>query len=256
MKNSDIQTFSCGYCEQYEKFIAKSGKWEKIKFPANAFLIPITDGFILFDTGYPANFDDYKKEFLVNLYSKILPTNINSRTSCYSQLKTKGININNIKYIFISHFHPDHIGGLKDFKEQKFLCSKNEYNSLRGIRKNFAELFLPDNFESRAVFIEDYEESKIFPEFKSYKIESDIWAVFLPGHTEYQYGIYSKKNNILIVADAVWSDRAYTKLEYPCHLAMNIMEDKKLYKETIVKIKSVIERENIKVLYSHQEDVL
>ena len=256
MKNSDIQIVSCGYCTQYEKFIAKSGKLEKIKFPANSFLIPLTEGFILFDTGYAANFDEYKTNFLVNLYSKILPTNIGNESSCYSQLKSKGIDTDNIKYVFISHFHPDHTGGLKDFREQKFLCSRNEYKNLKGIRKNFAELFLPKDFESRVVFVEDFEEDRIFPEFKSYKIESDVWAVCLPGHTQYQYGIYSGKNNVLIVADAIWSDRAYKKSEYPSRFAMNIMENKKLYKETVEKLKALYERENVRILYSHQEDVL
>lgn len=256
MKNSDIEVFSCGYCTQYEKFIAKSGEWKKNKFPANSFLIPLTEGFMLFDTGYPANFEEYKKNFLVNLYSKILPTNISDDTSCYSQLKSKEINIDNIKYVFISHFHPDHIGGLKDFTKQRFLCSKDEYKNLKGIRKNFAELFLPNDFESRVVYIEDFEENNIFPEFKSYKIESDIWAVCLSGHTEYQYGIYSKKNNVLIAADAIWSDRAYKNSEYPSPFAMNIMENKTIYKETIDKLKAIYERENVRILYSHQEDVL
>ena len=101
-----------------------------------------------------------------------------------------------------------------------------------------------------------FEEDRIFPEFKSYKIESDVWAVCLPGHTEYQYGIYSGKNNVLIVADAIWSDRAYKKSEYPSRFAMNIMENKKLYKETVEKLKALYERENVRILYSHQEDVL
>ena len=40
------------------------------------------------------------------------------------QLKEKGISPDEIKYIIISHLHPDHIGGLKFFP--KFLPNFNQ----------------------------------------------------------------------------------------------------------------------------------
>lgn len=253
MKKNNIKILSCGYCTQYEKIILPSGKWEKIKFPANAFVIPLKEGVLLFDTGYPSDFEKCKNNILVKLYKKLLPTYTSKESSCLTQLKNR--NINNIKYVFISHFHPDHIGGLKDFTNTKFICSKNEYKNLKGIQKIFANLFLPEDFETNLIFIEDFEKSTIFPEFTSYKIENNIWAIHLPGHTEHQYGLYYKNDNVLIVADAIWTNETLKKEEFPCYLAMNLMENKREYKETIYKLKKNFDREKINILYSHQEDI-
>lgn len=252
---NDIERLSCGYCEQQELFIIKNGKHKTVKFPANVFLIPFEDGFMLFDTGYAGDFNDLKKNFWLNLYSKILPTYAEQKVSCYSQLMQKNIDINKIKYIFISHFHPDHIGGLRDFKEQKFICSKYEYQNLKGLRKKFADLFLPKDFSNRVTYIEDFEEAQVFPEFKSFKINDDLFAILLAGHTDYQYGIFCKSANTLIVADAIWTDKAYKDLNFPNDIAFCIMENKNAYKNTVKKIKNVCEREHLTVLYSHQEFV-
>ena len=45
------------------------------------------------------------------------------------QLKKNNIDCNEIKHIVISHFHADHVGGLKDFKNAKISCFESSFKS-------------------------------------------------------------------------------------------------------------------------------
>ena len=52
----------------------------------------------------------------------------------------KEINTLNIKYAFASHFHPDHIKGLKDIKCEKLYISKHTSRKIDGIVVNELEV--------------------------------------------------------------------------------------------------------------------
>ncbi len=256
MVNKDFINISCGFCRQYEKMIIPEGKWKLIKFPANVFLLPVNNGWLMFDSGYSGSLKQKNKNLLIWIYTKLIPTECCNETSCFNQLKKINFNINNIKYIFISHFHIDHIGGLKDFKNCKFICSKEEYKNLSGIYKKMAKEFLPEDFEKRVIYIEDFKNESQFYELKSYEIFNNIYAIHLPGHTNNQYGLYIKNNETFLAADSVWCKEAYINKKLPNKLSMKIMENEDEYKKTIEKIHNIyIQNKNIKIIYSHQGDI-
>ena len=65
------------------------------------------------------------------------------------QLKEKGINKEDIKYIIISHLHPDHIGGLKFFPNSNLILTKTCYNNFK-LKKDSLLIFkelLPDDLK-------------------------------------------------------------------------------------------------------------
>ena len=243
----DIKIFECGYCKGFERFVLKYGSFKIIKFPAKVALIPLREGFMLFDCGYSGDFQNLKKKHLLfRLYSMLLPTVSNEKTSCITQLKKEGINPEDIKYIFISHFHADHAGGLRDFPDTKFICSKKEYQKVK-VSKNItaimARKFLPKDFEKRVLFIEDFKETFI--------INENYIPIHLPGHTDNQYGLLCKKYKTFLAADSAWSDKAYIEGTLPAALSMLIMEDKKKYIETINLLKKM-SKDN-KIILTHSE---
>lgn len=243
----NIKTFECGYCKGVERFVIKDGSFKVVKFPAKVALIPLKDGFMLFDCGYPGDFEYLKKKyFSFKLYSMLLPTVSNKDTSCISQLKKMGISPDEIKYIFISHFHADHAGGLKDFPNTKFICSQKEYQQVKiskSLTAIIARKFLPGDFEKRVLFIEDFKEEFI--------IEEGLIPIHLSGHTDNQYGLLCKNHKTLLAADSAWSDKAYIENKLPPALTMLIMEDKKKYIETI-NLLVEMSKEN-KIILSHSE---
>jgi len=256
---SKIKTFSCGFCKQFEKMACKSGGWRIKKFPAKCFLISLPDGYMLFDAGYPADFNDTMNRWPYILYKRLVPACIDPQETCLNQLKKENINAEDIKYIFISHFHADHIGALRDFPQAGFICSKREYHKLKTLNvrgqllKGFVNKFLPEDFEGRVVYIEELQKTKdtIFSLRSELPFIKDIFAVPLPGHTTGQFGLWLPEENTLLAADSAWTKENYSDEILPHWIALRFCEDKKAFCETLKLLGNL---KDIKILLSHGEE--
>ncbi|WP_158582978.1 MBL fold metallo-hydrolase [Lysinibacillus yapensis] len=271
--------FQAGYCTHNAKAALKGAPSSEMKFPATAALLKHPDkGYILFDTGYTRAFYEETKKLPFSLYAKITPVYVKENESIVEQLQQENIREEEIQYIFLSHFHADHMCGLKDFPNSTFICSKEAYDSVKnkqGIRAVMAAYIpnlLPHDFEERAIFIEDMQIAGMeHPPFEviSEVFEKplyDLWgdrscfAINLSGHAKGQYGLIfqdEKQQTIFLVADAVWRSAAYRENRPPSKLAFLIMDDPKEYKknfEKIVRLHSMAKE--IKIIPTHCEEIL
>ena len=122
-KINNINYYACGYCTNKLKYIIKNQKEKIKKFYAGVFLIKHAKfGYILFDTGYSELI--FKCGIKGKLYNFFNPTYINNEEKITNQLEKENINIEDIKYVILSHLHPDHIGCVKEFVNAKFIVSK------------------------------------------------------------------------------------------------------------------------------------
>ncbi|RUL48203.1 MBL fold metallo-hydrolase [Lysinibacillus antri] len=271
------QLFQTGYCTHDAKVALKGEPSYEMKFPAMVALLkhPV-HGYILFDTGYTERFYEETRKFPFSLYAKITPVYVKAEESIVAQLKKENIHPDEIHYIFLSHFHADHMGALKDFPSSAFICSKEAFLSvknkkgIRAVLSAYIPNLLPDDFENRVLFIEDTKTittgnqdiSTIVDAFQ--KPLFDLWgdgsflAINLSGHAKGQYGlIFANENRetIFLVADAVWRSRAFRENRPPSKLAYLIMDNAREYKdnfEKIVRLHSL--DKNIKIIPSHCEE--
>ena len=143
----EYKILKAGYCLQNELCSIIKGKNKQTKFYAMFVLLKHEKyGNILFDTGYSNYFYKASKNFPYSIYANITPVYIDEENSAKCQLEKLGIMPDEISYIIISHFHADHIAGLKDFNKAKFICLKSAYQNIKN-KKNFSSLkegFLPD----------------------------------------------------------------------------------------------------------------
>lgn len=235
--------FIAGYCTQIEKITNKKKKMRKVQFPARFFLLKHPEkGLILVDTGYSKFFEEETKKFPYSLYSKITPILFDERESAKNQLLEIGIEISDIKYLFITHFHGDHIAGLRDFDDCKFICSKKAYDSVKdkkgigALINGFVPNFIPSDFEKRVLFIEDGEkenDDNVLNFFGSdvYDVFGDgsLLSVELSGHAEGQMTLFFKGKNdnkeVFLVGDAAWDGESIKNLEYPSFITKLIASD-------------------------------
>lgn len=268
----DIRIFKTGYCIHPEKVALKSGSLKSIKFPASFALIkhPIK-GYILFDTGYSLRFYKETKEFPYNIYAKITPVYIKEDETAVEQLSKLDIKACEIKYVILSHFHADHIGGCCDFPKAKFICSKEDYISIKGkkgfaaVKKGFIPKLLPCDFDDRVIFIETKELVELPVKNKEFTNGYDIFgdksilSIKLQGHSSGHFGIFlnAKNTNYFFIGDACWLSKAYKKLQFPSKLASIIMSDSKKSRENIYKLHSFSKNHPyIKIIPSHCSDTL
>ncbi len=249
----NIEIFKVGYCTHPEFMVLKGGGFKSIKFPAMAALIKHKKANILFDTGYSKHFFEATKTFPEKLYALITPVSLEK--SLNEKLDA------DIEYIFISHFHADHIGGLKDFPNSKIFCSKKAHEMAISRLSRFSKTrqgvlpkLLPKDFNDRVIYIEDLPKlslpNDLHPFTSGYEILDGVYAIELKGHAVGHFGLFTQ--NHFFISDAVWDMRAISKNIRPNILTNIILSDAKQYHETIDKLQALHKNSpHIKIIPTH-----
>lgn len=209
-----------------------------------------THGVILYDTGYTEDFFEATRTFPEKLYALVTPVNCSGNETCAFQLKEKGINPDDVKIVVISHFHADHICGLKHFKNAKFyffnsglqyLEAMNRYHQ---VSNGFLKNLLPADFFKRMVKIEDTKRTPLPGSLKPFDYgydllgDNEILAVPLPGHLVGHTGLYFKTDakEVFIIGDSVWHLDSIRQIMAPHFITKIIISDWDAYMETMNKL--------------------
>ena len=153
-----------GFCLAKEHHTIKGGGNIDVKFNALWALIQHpSKGYILFDTGYTQRFFKATKKYPNKLYANLTKVVLKESEEVKQQMKKNKIECKDIKHIVISHFHADHVGGLKDFENAQIHVSKaaldqvNKLPKLLAFSKGILKELLPNNLNSRVSIIEENE---------------------------------------------------------------------------------------------------
>ncbi|MCT4640766.1 MAG: MBL fold metallo-hydrolase [Bacteriovoracaceae bacterium] len=271
--NLKINFLDAGYCTHPECMTIRGGRLKSKIYPAMFMHIEHPKhGHILYDTGYSRDFEKETASFPNKLYAMLTPVILKDDGCAKGRLKKLGVNPEDISYIIISHFHADHISGLKDFKNAKFIYLKKEFvrvSKLKGLKalvNGVLPGLIPKDFEQRAIAIDENYKYKnynsdieAFFEY-SYDIFGDgsIVAVDLPGHSEAQMGLYLRQEDkeYFLVADSCWLSESIRKNIGPNFMAKLITFNNKEYVRTLDKLHHLyIKNPNIKQVPSHCGEV-
>ncbi|HMP28298.1 MAG TPA: MBL fold metallo-hydrolase [Saprospiraceae bacterium] len=259
-----IQLFASGYCEAHAYIVNKNDGYGKTKFYAVWALMDIPHvGYVMFDTGYSSFFRQATQRFPDRLYRWATPMNLDSQQSAKAVLQSKNIGVNDVKYIIISHFHADHIAGLKDFPQAQFICSKSAYDeiiNLKGVKavsKGILHGLIPADFMARVNFIEDianviYNDEVGLREYQLFNLEN-LRFVHLPGHARGMLGFIYKKesDDIFYGTDASWSYYTYANKILP-HKIVNLFIDSwSDFVQTQERIKAYESLHQSTILFTH-----
>ncbi len=248
MKEVKLFLGYAGFCYAKESHSIKGGRNIPIKFHALFGLIyHPCQGWGLFDTGYSTRFYEITKSYPNKLYSKITKVEVSPEDEVKTQLKQFNLLSSDIKYVIISHFHADHIGGLRDFKNATYYCSKsaykqmNEISSFIGFTRGILKGLIPQDFNSRLKFIEDMAApvaDELFGiKYDLFKDESFL-LYNLPGHAAGQIGLQLKTNkrHYFLIADACWNKKSYEDLLLPPSFVRLIFDSWQDFKKSIQKV--------------------
>lgn len=261
-----------GVCYHPEAITIKRGEWKTQEFPAVFALITHPKvGNILFDTGYSERFFAETKKFPFQLYRFVTKVCVKQKEKAAYQLKEKGIAPDSIQYIFISHFHADHIGGLKDFPNAKFFCLQKSYEKLKNKKKfgallrGFLKDLLPEDFEDRIIDVERSNKLKLANNFYPFTEAFDLFkdqsvlAIELPGHVDGQMGLILRNENdkyVFLIGDASWSTKAVERNLRPSFWAGLITHDRKAYNKTLLDLHTLHKNNpDILIIPSHCQKI-
>lgn len=227
MKKVKLHLNYAGHCFADENHAIKGGRKEKIKFHALWGLIHHAEkGWILYDTGYTERFFEATKFYPNKIYAKMTKVVIDPNDEVIAQLKRNKIDPSDIKHIFITHFHADHVAGLLDFPEAKIYSSRAALKQVEKIpraiafSKGILKDLLPNNLKERTRVIEDIchpiHDPILGTKFDLFG-DTSLYAIPLPGHSAGQFGLLleTEKKSYFLIADACWLKKSYQEMAPP-----------------------------------------
>jgi glyoxylase-like metal-dependent hydrolase (beta-lactamase superfamily II) len=174
-----------------------------------------------------------------------------------------GVDPREIEWIVLSHFDPDHYGGLADFPNARVICARRAWQSVSALggKPSLAHRILPGALPAdlaARLWIVDPEDCFSPPPVEAifgFSAHCDLFGdgsvrlVSLPGHKEGQIGAFvcarekqpEEKKTYFLVGDGVWSRAeltcAQTKLRFGLHA--RLARDRQAQLETYRKIRYV-----------------
>lgn len=232
----DLEIRYAGTCRHPERMVVQGGRWRPVDFPALfAVLRHPEHGVTLFDTGYTERFALATVPFPARLYRWLTPTQLRPEETAVAQLARAGVSPSQVRRVVISHFHADHVAGLRDFPGAELIASRAALAAVRGLdpirslRRGFLPALLPDDFDRRARLLETVAFTDQVGPFAAHDLFMDgsVILVSLPGHAAGQLGLVARtrERRRFLVADAAWTSASIRQLRHPHPLAGLILDD-------------------------------
>ncbi|MBT9583836.1 MBL fold metallo-hydrolase [bacterium] len=188
-----------GSCRALRGLLQPGQPFTPWRVPARAFLLEHpTRGRLLFDTGYAPRIYQVARLYRWLLDVRPAPTPLLD-----------------IDTVILSHFHPDHIAGCRDYPQARFLYSQQAWDSARqrGWRSGYLPTLLPDDFAQRAQAIENTPLATLpgwlapFSWGRDVLGDGSLWSVDLPGHAVGQFGLAGEgqTGRFFLIADACFT---------------------------------------------------
>ena len=265
-----VKYLRVGQCRHLECIAARGGRLTMVDFPSFCGLILHPEvGWILFDTGYAEHFFTATAQFPQRLYRSALPITLPKEEQLLNQLAALGLSASDINVVIISHYHGDHIAGLRDFPAAKFFASEAATNEIQALAKTpwRATLsgklpsLLPDNYVQRLHYIENYalinlpEWMKPFSQGFDLIGDGSLIAIPLPGHSTGQMGLLipdADGRPVFMAADACWSLNACKEGRLPSAMTALFAPHGNAYRQTFSHLGQLAKRDpEIQILPSH-----
>ena len=262
-----FRSFATGYCLADESHVLRGGKkGTSVRCPARAYLFDHPQGRVLFDTGYAAHhLFAAAARFPYRLYLRATPVFTCPGDALSVQLSAEGVAPETISRILVSHFHADHIAGLKDFPRARFVASAEGYEDVKNrrgpsaLRRAFLPALLPEGFEERTELLGEFTGPDLPPFGPTHDLFGDdlLRLVRLPGHARGQLGLLAVTDDgpVFLVADAAYSRRAIREIRPPHAVTNLFVDDAAAVRETLAKLHAFAsDHPQIRLFPTHDPD--
>jgi glyoxylase-like metal-dependent hydrolase (beta-lactamase superfamily II) len=252
-----------GYCLARESHILVGGTRRKVACHSLVALLHHPQhGWLLWDTGYAPRMLDATRSFPFRFYRYATPIHLKPELSVISQLPRWGLTPGDIRKILISHFHADHIAGLRDFPSAEYITSQVAYtdvcfrSGLSALRRAFIPTLLPSDFSARATLLPPFQGSPLPALGPTHDLFGDgsLLLVELPGHARGQIGLlaHTERGRILFAADGCWQRRSIREQRPPSRLTNLFVDDASMVRTTIHRLHDFAQKQpDVLIIPSH-----
>ncbi len=263
-----VRLFDTGYCSHPEHVVLRTRRLRPMRFPAMFALIEHPErGPVLFDTGYGAAYLEARRHWTGRIYDTVTPVTTDPSAFAVARLRSIGLEPGDVGTVIASHFHADHVAGLRDFPRADFVYLRGAWLAVRGrsgisaLRRGFLPSLVPADFETRGQPIEDERWRPLPDEFAPFARGVDLFGdgslvvVALPGHATGQLGLFVRRvgqGPLFLVADACWTSRSFREEIVPSSVTRLLFADMSAYRATLGHVASFARaRPDVEIVPSH-----
>ena len=233
-----------GHCLAHEYVLIQGGERKEVACHSIVALLGHpTQGWLLWDAGYAPRMLEATQRFPYWLYRLITPLRLRPELAAAAQLPRLGLQPADVGRIVISHFHADHLAGVRDFPHSQCLALPEAYASvarstgLAALRRGFIPSLLPAGFAQRLAPITRFDGPLLPVLGPTHDLFGDGSALIvrLPGHARGQVGLLATtdRGRIFFVADSCWLARSVRDNRTPSRIAGFIADDTTAVRATI-----------------------
>jgi glyoxylase-like metal-dependent hydrolase (beta-lactamase superfamily II) len=220
-----------------ERLILKGGGLRKIPLRVRYGLILHPKfGPTLIDTGYTRETVTGERTIALRLYGRLFRPQLQPEGQPDAVLATHGLTPADITHVIITHFHTDHISGLRQFPNAKFIADGSEARSVLtkhttdNARHGIFKELLPDDFAMRLIDLRQKQISATtaaLPDGFDLFDDGSVLAVPFPGHMHSHFGIYfpQLRDPFLYATDVQWLHKAIFDRRLPGRPASIVTAD-------------------------------
>lgn len=271
MTRLKLRILEAGSCVHPQHVVLQNRRFTPLRFPAlYAVLEHPKHGLCLFDTGYSQHFVEATRPFPERLYAWITPVSIAPEQTAVHQLARLGYAASDVRYVFISHFHADHISALADFPRARFRFLPAAWDAVRvlprlsALRRGILYALIPRDFAQRADPFGDVRTVTLPVECAPFHTGFDVfgdgscYAIELPGHARGQLGLFVRSQDdalYFLVADACWTRAGFAERVRPHPITRLLFDDTRQYHATLDRLADLHQRApSVHIVPSHCEE--
>ncbi|WP_414049190.1 N-acyl homoserine lactonase family protein [Macrococcus animalis] len=196
-----------------------SRKKHRKQYPVMCYLIEHTKGLILVDTGWHKRVRKEERKEL-GLQRLIHRAYLPKGQSIDEQLTSRGILPEDLDYVLLTHLHSDHVSGLRQVRDAKYIYASREEileSNKRVIR------YIQKLWDGVDLTCFEFDKTGVGPNGLSYDLFGDgsIELIHAPGHSP---GLFMVKvmdddgNYILLTSDAALVNESFEQIKVPAHV--------------------------------------
>lgn len=254
---TSLTVLRVGHCAHPECLALRGGGLRNTTFPALVGLIRHPDaGALLFDTGYADHFLRATDRLPERIYRWATPVTLPPEECLLPQLARHGLAAHEIRGVFASHLHADHIAGLRDLPRARLWCSDKalrfarERGRLARLRKATLVDLLPEDADTRLATIESLPRLAppsgwaMFGDGFDLLGDGSLRAVPLPGHARGHHGLllrHEDDREVLLAGDATWRIDAGRTARGPSLATRSLSDDWAAQHATLAALQAVLD---------------